>query len=484
MTRPTAVLLSLVLFAIVLAGLAVWAARRNHTASDFLLSSHRLGPWLTGAGFALNAFNATLLMLFAAAAFRWGLSAAWIWAAVMLGYVLNMFYVAPRLRLLSLSLGAQTLMQFLTADAGDRGQRLVLRSASFMLLSLLLAQTAAQLHLIGSTLGMQLDVGLGVVITMTTLWLAGCLLFGGYWSASANDVLQGILMLMFLLLLPLPAIIAAGGWQELRIGLAALGPPATDVFYGKGGVVAVAFCVGWLGIGLSSVGQPQAAQRLIAARDDEVLRKARWIGLPWIAIMTAAALLCGWCAKVMFTGLSQPEHALFALADRLLPAAVGGFITVGLLTAVLCSVGSQFIVAAGNLAADLRRPTSTLTLHSLQIALVLFALVAACAARFVTPSLLQFSLFAFTALGAAFGPLLMVRVSGKRVRPGSMMGAMWAGFLLTVLFHLLPDAPGDFMERVFPFVASLGIALSGGERRRNPDRADRGQQTVHDRVPI
>jgi sodium/proline symporter len=64
------------------------------------------------------------------------------------------------------------------------------------------------------------------------------------------------------------------------------------------------------------------------------------------------------------------------------------------------------------------------------------------------------------------------------------LGAIWSGFALTTLFHLLPDAPGDFMERVLPFIAALGIALSGGERRRNPDRADRSQETVHDRVPI
>ena len=87
-------------------------------------------------------------------------------------------------------------------------------------------------------------------------------------------------------------------------------------------------------------------------------------------------------------------------------------------------------------------------------------------------------------LAVLFGPLLLVRLSGKRIRPGSILGAMWAGFILTVLFHLLPDAPGDFLERVLPFLAAFGIALTGGERRRNPDRADRSQETVHDRIPI
>ena len=87
-------------------------------------------------------------------------------------------------------------------------------------------------------------------------------------------------------------------------------------------------------------------------------------------------------------------------------------------------------------------------------------------------------------MGSTLGPLMLVRLGGKRVRPGSTLGALWAGALLTLVFHLLPDAPGDFLERVLPFVAGLGIALSGGERRRNPDRADRAEETVHDRLPI
>src|SRR4029079_1118923 len=49
---------------------------------------------------------------------------------------------------------------------------------------------------------------------------------------------------------------------------------------------------------------------------------------------------------------------------------------------------------------------------------------------------------------ASLGPLVLVRLSGKRIRPGSTLGAMWAGFLLSLIFHLLPDSPGDFLERV------------------------------------
>jgi sodium/proline symporter len=94
----------------------------------------------------------------------------------------------------------------------------------------------------------------------------------------------------------------------------------------------------------------------------------------------------------------------------------------------------------------------------------------------------QDSLFAWSAMGAAFGPLLLVRLTGKRIRPGSMLGAMWSGFLLTGVFHVLPDAPGDILERAVPFLAALGVALTGGDWRHVADATP--SPTVHDRLPI
>ena len=91
---------------------------------------------------------------------------------------------------------------------------------------------------------------------------------------------------------------------------------------------------------------------------------------------------------------------------------------------------------------------------------------------------------AWHALGAAFAPLLIVQLSGKRVRAGSALGSIWAGFALTLIFHAMPDTTGDLLERAIPFIAAMGIALSGGDQRRNPNRADRGDETVHDRLPI
>ena len=306
---------------------------------------------------------------------------------------------------------------------------------------------------------------------------------GGLRAASVIDAVQSGVLIAVALFLPLPALIATGGLTELRMAFMTIGPEATDWFGGKNGVAAIAFAAGVIGLGLAMCGQPHALARFMAAKDETTLRIARWVAPVWIAILLAAVVFCGWCARVLYSGLENPEQSLAVIASRLLPRArdADRGRTCG---AVISAIASQLLVLASGFAIDLKRPTTPLSLPWLRGMLLVTAVLACLALLYAPSSIVDHAMFAFTALGASLGPLLLVRLSGKRIRPGSTLGAMWAGFILSLVFHLLPDSPGDFLERVLPFIAALGIALTGGERRRNPDRADRSQETMHDRVPI
>jgi Na+/proline symporter len=69
-------------------------------------------------------------------------------------------------------------------------------------------------------------------------------------------------------------------------------------------------------------------------------------------------------------------------------------------------------------------------------------------------------LFAWAALGSAFGPVLLLRLAGREVSAAGTRASMASGFGLTVLLSWLPDAPGDAAERVVPFVTALLIAAA------------------------
>jgi sodium/proline symporter len=70
-------------------------------------------------------------------------------------------------------------------------------------------------------------------------------------------------------------------------------------------------------------------------------------------------------------------------------------------------------------------------------------------------------LFAWSALGAAFGPVVFFRLADVALRPGAVLAAILTGFGLSVLFYLLPATPGDVLERLAPFAMATLILLAG-----------------------
>lgn len=484
MTRSSAALITLLAYGAVVLAIALWGTRRTHNANDFLLANRRLGPWLVALSYTANASPAWLLFAIAGAAFAWGLSAVWIWLAVVGGYALNLFYLAPRLRLLSSGQGSITLVQVLSAGTGDRLQPLIVRSGTAIIVIALVLEIGAVLYTATSAFA----TGFGFDVTTTSITamavIVAATFAGGYWSTSLGDAIHIGILLAAAIFMPLFALAISGDLEQLKIGFVALGPATTDWFGGRSGVVAMAFVIGVTAFGFELPGQPHAITRFMAARDEATLGIARWVAMGCIAMLLGAMLLCGWCASVLYAGLETPAQALFVLVERMLPPTLSAVIVTLLVCVLLAGIANRLLVLAANFSADMQPVAARLSFEWARVVLVLCAIVALCFSLYASRNLLEQAMFAFSILGASFGPLLLVRVAGKRVRPGSTLGAMWAGFVLTWLFHILPDAPGDFLERVLPFVASLGIALTGGERRRNPDRADRSQETVHDRVPI
>jgi Na+/proline symporter len=484
MTRSAVAILSVLCLIALALSLGAWAARRTHNALDFAVGSRRLGVWLTALGYGANALSAWFLFTLCAAAFVWGAAAIWLCIGAVLGAALNLFYLAPRLRVSSAGQGAVCVVQVVSADVGDRLQPLIVRSLLLFMAPLLLLQAGAVLRIAGLAFAEIFSFDFALTQTLCAAVVGACVFAGGLRGAAAIELAQSVLMLLILPLLLLAGLTALGGWEQIGLAIGALDPAWTDYFGGKRGIIAVAFAGGGVGIGLAMCGQPQALNRFMAVRDEAALKRVRWVALGWIALTLILTLAGGWAANLLYGGLERPELALFAIAERLLPGWLGAILATALLAALISSIAGPLLALGVSLHADLKRNAAPLSASWMKGAAVAAALAALCLGVAAPESLLERAAFGYTALGAAIGPLLLVRLGGKRIRPGSMLGAMWSGFVLSLLFHLLPDSPGDFLERVLPFLAALGIALTGGERRRNPDRADRSQQTVHDRIPI
>jgi len=135
------------------------------------------------------------------------------------------------------------------------------------------------------------------------------------------------------------------------------------------------------------------------------------------------------------------------------------------LSAIMSTADSQLLVAASSISYDLKDKNENHSLFNTRITVVLICLIAVLMAIFVDKSIYSRVLFAFSAMGAAFGPLLLGRLQGK-VKDINALVAMGTGFFMTLIFYYSSLKPeGNPLERLVPFIMAYIIVQLGLKRR-------------------
>ena len=272
------------------------------------------------------------------------------------------------------------------------------------------------------------------------------------------------------ILLPAVALGAVGGVgglvEGLREGLAAgADPHALDLYGGRAGFVALAFVLGTLGIGLGYPGQPHVVNRFMALRDERALVHGRVIAVAWAVVVYAGMLTVGLCGRVLVAQLTSDEQIFFALTSELFPPVVAGVMIAAVLSAIMSTADSQLLVAASSASHDWRLGQAARTgLWLPRVVVVTLSLLATLLALFAPQAIFSRVLFAWHAVGSAFGPIVMLRCAGFTVRQRPKLAAIVVGFALTVWLNWQPNSPGDWLERLAPFLVALVIAWFGRSR--------------------
>jgi len=271
-------------------------------------------------------------------------------------------------------------------------------------------------------------------------------------------------MLFAALLLPWFALQAVGGAGGLMEGLSAVATPAQLSLTGEHqGLLAAGFLLGMVSVGLGPLGQPHLLNRIMAIRDMGQLGVARVVALAWFVIVLGGMFLLGLCGHVLLVDapVSDSEQIFFSVTNRLLPAVLAGVIIAAVLSAIMSTADSQLLVAASAVSHDLMHSTSLLVSR---LVVLLVGVLAVLVAYGLPDAIFTRVLFAWNALGAAFGPTVIARLLRWPVGPGSVIAAVAAGFSLTVVLYLAPDTPGDLAERAAPFLLGFLILLRGRRR--------------------
>ena len=461
MDQTTSVLVTLVFYNAILIGVGLWARGRNRDVQDFFLAGRGLGPWVAAVSASASSSSAWTLLGVSGAAYAWGMPALWIFPSTVGGFLLNWAWVAPRLQKLAREEGAVTLSEVVAPASMSGNRRLVLRVAALIIVFCFTFYIASQFEAAGKAFEsvFQLSkqnsilIGASIVLVYTLL--------GGFWAVSVTDTLQGLLMSVAALVLPVAALVAVGGFGPLLEGLEQVGNAGSPI--AAGGIASLFFVLGLMGIGINYPGQPHVVNRFMALKDKEALRQGRIIAMGWAVLVYTGMLLLGLSARVLFADLGDSEQVLFKAATELLPAVIAGVMLAAVLSAIMSTADSQLLVASSAISYDWnladRKPEDGLKgTRRTVIAVLIMATVLALVWR---ADIFSRVLFAWSAAGSAFGPILIMRLINRNVSFNATLAAMACGFGLTVIISFFPNAPGDAAERLVPFLIALGIAWTG-----------------------
>jgi len=254
--------------------------------------------------------------------------------------------------------------------------------------------------------------------------------------------------------LPVAPLSYVGGIDGFINGLAKVSSPEQLSFTaGNGLLLGLGIIVGGLSIGFGTYGQPHLIVRFMALRDDKARRSAALITAVWYLIVFLGMVFLGLAGRVINPELANSEQVFFEVAGSVFPALIAGLLTAAVLSAIMSTADSQLLVSASTLSHDLkledRFPGSRLLIG--RIAVLVVVLASALVALYMPAQIFSRVLFAWVALGAAFGPLLFARLFGWQISPLGQFSGIWLGFGLAVGLSWLPDTTGDFAERFLPF---------------------------------
>ena len=448
---------------IVYAGIMLWigyiVSRSTHSPTDFFLANRSLKAWVTAVSSTASSESAWAVLGTVGLAYKDGLSALWFFPGCLLGYGLNWFFVAERLRKYSREKKIITIPDYLETHFTDNTHLIRIISV-IIIFACMMAYIAAQFLAIGKTFDAIFDIPHLVSIPIGGTIIIIYTMMGGFRAVAWTDFIQGLIMVVGLVVLSLAAVIELGGFSVIAQKVNEAAPTALTLMGGKTIPVFLGSMVGLLGIGLGYPGQPHVITRYMAAKDSKTIKKGMWIAFGWGTLMYSSAILLGICGQVLFPGLADAEHLFPIAAENLLPVFFTAIVLTGVLAAIMSTVSSQIIVAASAIAHDIYSKVIHVSLTSSQIIkisrLTIFAigLGAMLVALMDTRVIFWFVLFAWSGLGASFGPVILFTLYSKKVTRNGAIGGILTGFFTTIVWKTAGLSDTIIYELVPAFLLS------------------------------
>lgn len=432
---------SFFLIAFVVIGL-LSSVKSTNTTEDYLLAEQKIPAWLVAI--SAKATGASGFMFIGLIGFTYfaGLYTIWLIIGWVVGDLVSSLFIHKKMHLIA---KRQSLLSF--GEILSRWQPNTdykkLRVLTGIITIIFLGTSAAAQFTAGSKalhvlLGWDYSTG---AIVGSIIVLAYCLA-GGIRASIWTDAAQGVVMFVSMGLLLVMAIVETGGVFNFITQLESISPTYMNLFpdsLALSGLFGFSlFLLGWLLCGVGIIGQPYVMARFLTLDKLENFNQVRVYYYTFYILFGLLSVAVGLAARLLIPeiGAFDSELALPTMAAKMMPDILQGLILAGIFAATMSTADAQILSCSAALARDIL-PEKSNSYFVVKLHTFFVTLVALLIALFANSNVFNLVLSAFSALGGAFAPLLILYAMERKVTEKIAIVMVLSGMLTTIFWKTM-----------------------------------------------
>ncbi|MGN0347728.1 MAG: sodium/proline symporter PutP [Lachnospiraceae bacterium] len=458
------ILVAFVLYLLMMIAIGAVYSRKSSNSEEYFLGGRSLGGFVAALSAQASDMSGWLLMGLPGAIFIYGMNGGDGWCAVglLIGTVLNWLLVSSRLRKYTIKAGnSVTLPMFFENRYRDKKKALMFVS-SIIIVVFFAVYCASALAAGGKLFESIFGVDYNIALTLGALVILIYTFLGGFMAVCLTDFIQGTLMLIALLAVPIFAIVfmnADGTSLQTALQPALEENPGFINLFKNVNATGIISGLAW---GLGYFGMPHILVRFMAVKNEKEMKKSKAVAITWVTISLFMACVIGIVGRAYmdFETMNEvgTEKIFIEMIKKIFTQEmntpiIAGIFLCGILAAIMSTADSQLLVSASSVAEDIfkgiikRDASDRLVMRISRTTIVVIAVIAYLIAWNPESSVMKLVSDAWAGLGAAFGPLVLMSLFWKRTNlPGAIAGLV-SGALTVIVWDYIPiikDATGAF----------------------------------------
>jgi len=439
-------------------------AKKNTNAEDYFLGGRALSGPIAALSAQASDMSGWLLMGLPGSVYALGTGQGWIAIGLFIGTVANWLFIAGPLRAYTIRANnSLTLPTFFENRFHDK-KKILLGISSITIVIFFLVYTASALAAGGKLFTSIFGINYHVALTIGAIVILAYTFLGGFLAVCTTDFIQGMLMLVGLLVIPIVAYFAVGSNMNDLLAASAV-PGGVDCYmnlnFNGESSYSVIGIISQLAWGLGYCGMPHVLVRFMAVKDTKELNKSKGIGIVWVALSLFAACAIGIIGRAyLFTfngtvlegGDTERvfiEMILKMFTEMYNAPIVGGIFLCGILAAIMSTADSQLLVSASSVAEDIYKgiikkdADDQTVLKISRVTVMIIAVLAYIIAIDPNSSIMALVSDAWAGLGSAFGPLVLLSLFWRRTNFQGAVAGIATGAITVIVWDYLPVCAGQ-----------------------------------------